>query len=184
MAWYPNYATNVAQKDFTIVIQNGCESPNLTASSLSNQIYFISSGAKTTPSFDHFLVSPTYCLITYGITSISPALPVTDSSAILLDSSTRILTFESTNLSSVALYTVTVSCYTPLGANTGVNLIFTVEFKDKCSESILTIPSLFPFSDQSYTIGNTPIIVTWNWTDVVETNMAAFEMCGSYSIEF
>jgi len=111
----------------------------LTAASLSNEIYNVNSGAQTTPDFADFLVSPTYCLVTYEITSISPALPVADPNAILIDSSTRILTFESTNLNSVAVYIVTVSCFSPLGVNTGVNFSFQIEFEDPCSLAFLTI---------------------------------------------
>ena len=100
----------------------------MTASSISNQIYIINSGIKTTTAFASFLVSPNYCPVTYAITSISPSLPTTDNNAITLDSSLRIVKFSSTSPSSKALYTIEITCLTPLAANTGVKLSFTVDF--------------------------------------------------------
>ena len=117
-----------AQKDFTIVITDTCETPTVTASSLSNEVYVIGTGAASTPAFAAFTFTPVYCPITYSMSSISPALPTADPSAITLDATNRLYSFNSVNLPSKALYTVTTTALTPLGVDTGVSFDFTVDF--------------------------------------------------------
>ena len=126
--WYTNYATNIAQKDFTIIVTDTCETPTLTASTLSNEIYTINSGSASSPAFASFLTSPTYCPVTYAITGISPALPSDGVSTITLDSATRVFSFSSTNSAAEATYTVTAACFTPTGTNTGTAISFDIEF--------------------------------------------------------
>jgi len=93
-ATFDNYSTNTGFLDFTIVINDDCETPSLTASSLSNEVYVIHKVKQTTPAFTSFLNSPTYCPITYAI-AISPSLPASDPAAITLDSPNRQVSFES-----------------------------------------------------------------------------------------
>ena len=71
--------------------------------------------------FADMLNSPVYCPITYSM-AVSPALPAPDVSAIVLDSPTRVHTFDSTNNALVNLYTVTTTCMTPLGVATATNV--------------------------------------------------------------
>ena len=93
-------------------IIDSCETPNLSASSLSNEVYQLHSGSLTTLDFADFLLSEIYCPITYQL-AISPALPASDPNAITLDSAARTVTFLSTDTTTVNLYTLTVTALTP-----------------------------------------------------------------------
>lgn len=119
-----DYNSNEASKDFTIVVQDTCESPTMTTASLSNVVYFINSGSVALPAFADFLDSPTYCPITYA-TSFSPSLPATTS--ITLDQATRVYSVTSTNNSDVGVYSVTTKSLTPLGVETGHSFAFNVD---------------------------------------------------------
>ena len=73
--WFTSYASNVASKDFTIIITDECNTNlSLVAPSLADQVYIIFDDMMQLPAFADFLVSPTYCTITYDKT-ISPAIP-------------------------------------------------------------------------------------------------------------
>ena len=134
----------------------------MTASSLSDELYYINASAQTTPAFASFSPSPSYCPVTYGISSISPSLPANDSNAIAISSSTRILTFYSNNLTSKATYTVQVSCFTPLGVNTGVKFTFTVDFLDPCAYATLTIdPTTLSSNPYTYVINDAANVQTF-----------------------
>ena len=99
-AWYTNYATNLAVKDFTIVVQDDCENNlSLTAASLSNVVYYIHSGNVDLPAFTDFLNSPVYCPITYSTTFTPDPLP--SSTTVTLNSSTLVYTIFSDNLAAV-----------------------------------------------------------------------------------
>lgn len=150
-AWFTNYNTNIVSKDFTIVIQDTCESPTLTAASLPNVVYYVNSGNVELAPFSDFLDSPVYCPITYA-SSFSPALPGT--TTITLDQATRVYTVFSDNFADVAVYTVTTKSLTPLGAETGHSFSFNVDVQDPCAVATLTIdPSTLTANPFTYLIG-------------------------------
>ena len=132
---------STGQKDFTIIITDSCESPTITASSLSNTNYIIGSVAQDTPAFSNFINSPSYCPVSYSHV-VSPSLPIADSGAISLTSATRKYTFSSSNTALARTYTVNTKCFTPGGTEiTGIgkSFDFDVLFVDPCLTAALTI---------------------------------------------
>ena len=93
-AFFTSYPTNIAQKDFTVLITNTCDLATVTPSSLSNQFYMIGSGQQNTVAFDRF-VNPSYCPFSYEM-EVNPLLSAADSNAITLNSVNREYTFLST----------------------------------------------------------------------------------------
>lgn len=167
--------TNIGQKDFTIDVTDTCETPTLTASSLSDEVYTINSGAQATPAFVDFLDSPTYCPISYTI-AVTPTLPA--SSTITLDASTRIVTFDSINPQAAGDYTVTITCVTPQGADTGQNFSFVVTFEDPCDLATLTIdPSTLTGNPYTYEIAATADVQTFDDAYVTSSYAQSSAIC-------
>jgi len=158
---FSSYTYSTGQKAFTIVITDTCETPTLTASSLSNAVYIIGDGAQNTAAFASFLQSPSYCPVSYAI-SISPVLPVSDATAIQLNLPARTITFSSANVALENTYTVTTTCLTPLGTDTNVKFSFTVQFKDPCKLATLTIdPTTLTGTSYTYVIDATANVQTF-----------------------
>ena len=124
---------------------------NVVATSLENQTYQINSGSAESPALNEFSVSPTYCSITYTY-NITPTVPAL--ATILFDSATRIFTYESTDNSTIDIYTITVQSLDHLGVDLGASSTFELEFVDFCSQATLE-PSLLNY-DLEYTIGSEP----------------------------
>ena len=103
-----------------------CEAGSISASantaSLDDINYSIGSGQVTSPSFDAFSVSPTYCALVYDL-QISPAL--LNLGSISVDSITRTITIDESDRSAAGIYVVTVSALNDLGHDTGA--FFTVQ---------------------------------------------------------
>ena len=137
------------------MITDLCETPIVTASSLSNSNYIIGSVALDTAAFGDFLNSPSYCPISYTHSEL-PVLPVADSAAITLTAGTRKYTFSSLNTAIAGTYTVTTKCLTPGGSEifgVGKSFSFNVVFSDPCTTAKLTIdPSTLTSLSYTYVI--------------------------------
>ena len=152
------------------MITDTCETPTLTASSLSNAVYVIYTAAQTTSQFASFLQSPSYCPVSYSM-SVSPALPAADAAAISFDVTNRRFTFLSTNQALEKLFTITVTCLTPTGAATSSSFTFTVDFQDPCTP--MTIDSgdtVFKTPAMTYNVWQTSQSITWTDALVVTSN--------------
>ena len=69
--------------------------------------------------------APNIALIKYwGKSNLDLNIPLNSSLSITLDQNTRIYSVESSNLLAAAIYTVTTTCLTPLGVDTGTSFDF------------------------------------------------------------
>ena len=58
------------------------------STALTNEEYFVATTPLTTPAFDDFVLTPSYCEISYAI-KITPALIAPDDTAIVFDALNR-----------------------------------------------------------------------------------------------
>ena len=141
---------------------------SLTASSLSDIEYFLTDGVVTRPAFTDFLNSPTYCPITYS-TTISPTPPA--SLILTLDQATLVYTINTVDINAIAVYTVTTTCLTHRGSDSGVSFNFQLDVQnDPCAIASLTIDSsTLSANPFTYVIGATANVQTLDDLKVTST---------------
>ena len=130
-------------------MQDDCENNLLlTASSLPDIVYLITDGIVSQPAFTGFLNSPVYCPITYS-TTISPTPPA---SIVTLDQATLVYTINTADSAAIAIYTVTTTCLTHRGSDSGTSFDFQLDVDISC---ISTTFNTFTVNAMTYTIFET-----------------------------
>ena len=120
--WFKNYATNVVDKDFTIIIEeNNCVAPIIITPSaaIGNETFIVGRTAVTTGAFADFTASSTFCFVSGYMYTVTPALIFPDDATIEFDSVLRSFTIQTDNIALVGDYDVRVTALTPNGADTG-----------------------------------------------------------------
>ena len=120
-AWFTNYATNVVDKDFTIVIEENCETAMVvtTSAGIGDESFIVARPAIISGAFAEFTASPAHCYVSGYMYTVTPTLVSPDDAAIEFDPVLRSFTIQTDNILLVGDYDVRVTALTPDGADTG-----------------------------------------------------------------
>ena len=79
-AWFTNYATNVGEKDFSVVVQENCETAMVVTPSapIANESFTVARVAVITGVFAEFAAAPAHCFISGYTYTVTPALTAPD----------------------------------------------------------------------------------------------------------
>ena len=113
--WFANYATNVVDKDFTIIIEENCETAMIvtTSAAIDNESYIVGRTAVTSGVFVKFTASSALCFVSGYMYTVSPALIFPDDATIIFDRVLRSFTIQTNNLALVGDYDIRVTALTP-----------------------------------------------------------------------
>ena len=136
---------------FAVTILDPCDTPSITTTALTNQIYYVSSGPKSYQAAA-YTVYQSWCDVTYSYSSSNPALDT----AISFDASSLTFTFDyatDLNLSGPVAqsYTLTMSATSNLVTESES---FIIEMKNPCivaSVNTIALPTVV--TNQTYFIG-------------------------------
>ena len=79
-AWFTNYSTNVGEKDFSVVVQENCETAMVVTPSapIADESFTVARAAVTTGVFAEFTAAPPHCFISGYTYTVTPALTAPD----------------------------------------------------------------------------------------------------------
>ena len=140
-AWFIDYDTNIADKDFTVVIQENCETAMVVTprAKINDEEYTVARTAVTTGAFAEFGAAPAHCFISGYTFTVTPVLLAPDDVAIQYNGATRDFTIETANILIVGAYNVFVTALTPKGADTATGFTWVATIKSPCGDATLTI---------------------------------------------